>query len=275
MAQEARHYLSLGMSTTDCNSGFSEIPDSDSETYSPGAVTQTTYFRRITISTLNDVPCEAISNCVTVTVNDVTAGAIGNDQTICSGATPQAFTSETDGSGSGDISYRWEMSTTDCNSGFSEIPDSDSETYSPGAVTQTTYFRRVTISTLNDVPCEAISNCVIVTINNSAAGVIGSDQTVCITKTPAPFTEVEAASGDGDISYRWEMSTEGCNGSFEVIDGATDAIYALNEPLSETTFFRRVAISTLNDITCEAISNCITVEVKNVDCGTFPWSGNE
>src|SRR5690606_10935748 len=39
---------------------------------------------------------------------EVTAGAIGADQTICEGETPNALTSETDGTGSGTLSYIWE-----------------------------------------------------------------------------------------------------------------------------------------------------------------------
>jgi uncharacterized repeat protein (TIGR01451 family) len=132
----------------------------------PSGLSTTTYFRRVATSTLNTVACNATSNCVTVTVNTITAGTIGSDQTICSGGDPAAFTSTADATGTGTITYQWQSSTTDCTTGFSDIALATAATYDvPTGLSTTTYFRRVATSTLNAVVCTATSNCVTVTVN--------------------------------------------------------------------------------------------------------------
>ena len=74
-----------------------------------------------------------------------TPGTIGASQTICSGSTPSQLTSTADASScsSGSITYQWQSSTTSSSSGFSDISTATSSTYSPSAITQTTYFQRI------------------------------------------------------------------------------------------------------------------------------------
>lgn len=74
----------------------------------------------------------------------ITAGAIGSSQTICSGQTPSPLTSVT--AATGFTSYKWQSSTTSALSGFTDIPSATSATYSPGPLSQTTYFQRIAIS---------------------------------------------------------------------------------------------------------------------------------
>jgi len=102
---------------------------------------------------------------ITITLNDVTSGTVGTDQTICSGGDPAAFTQSSASTGSGTLSYRWESSTVNCSSGFNPIGGATAITYDvPSRLTQTTYYRRVTISTLNGVTCEANGACNTVTV---------------------------------------------------------------------------------------------------------------
>src|SRR5918993_896667 len=90
---------------------WSTIAGATLATYDAGIVGATTNYRRITISTLNNVVCSTASNCVTVTPNPVTGGTIAGDQTQCSPFDPAAFTSTTDGTGptGSVITYRWYM----------------------------------------------------------------------------------------------------------------------------------------------------------------------
>ncbi len=69
------------------------------------------------------------------------AGAIYNDQTICSGATPAAFTSLSAASYTGGtLTYKWQKSTDGIN--FTDIPSATALTYTSPSLTQTTWFRR-------------------------------------------------------------------------------------------------------------------------------------
>ena len=120
----------------------------------------TTYFVRYS-GTCNTTTCAT----VTVTVNNVTGGTVGSDQTICSGGDPALSTQSVASTGSGVLSYQWQSSTTSCAAGFSNIGGATATTYDPpSGLLVTTFYRRVTTSTLNAVPCAANSNCITVTI---------------------------------------------------------------------------------------------------------------
>ncbi|MEP7165115.1 MAG: hypothetical protein ABI741_10485, partial [Ferruginibacter sp.] len=61
----------------------------------------------------------ATSANATLTVNAVTGGTIGSDQTICSGGDPALFSQSVASTGSGVLTYQWQSSTTSCAAGFS------------------------------------------------------------------------------------------------------------------------------------------------------------
>jgi hypothetical protein len=130
----------------------------NSLTYHPAAITTTTTFRIITRD--KGVPsCGSVySNELVITVKDpILAGKISADQKIVNGATPLPFTSVTAGSGSGTISYTWE-SSVDNGLTWTKISGAANATYASGALTQPTWFRRITISTENLVSCSAASD---------------------------------------------------------------------------------------------------------------------
>mgnify|MGYP000411443009 CR=1 FL=1 len=69
------------------------------------------------------------------------AGSIGSDQTICSGATPTAFSSTAAATYTGGtLTYKWQRSTDGIT--YTDISGATSLTYSSPALTQTTWFRR-------------------------------------------------------------------------------------------------------------------------------------
>ncbi|MEO7462959.1 MAG: hypothetical protein ABIT96_09540, partial [Ferruginibacter sp.] len=191
-------------STISCTAGFTDIGGATSSTYDAGAVAVTTYFRRVATATSGLTMCSANSNCVTVTPNAVTPGAIAGDQTLCTPFDPAAFTSTTPGTGGGTVTYQWQSSTTSCATGFADIGGATNATYDAGAVAVTIYFRRVTTSTLNTVACSANSNCVTVTPNAVAPGTIAGDQTLCTPFNPAAFTSTTPGTGGGTVTYQWQ-----------------------------------------------------------------------
>ena len=76
--------------------------------------------------------------------NPSEAGVIGNAQTICSGATPDEITNVSLPTGEiGTLEYKWQHSTTNSTSGFSDLDNSNTIAYSPGALTSTTWFKRL------------------------------------------------------------------------------------------------------------------------------------
>ncbi len=258
-------------STTDCNTGFSPIAGAMSTTYNvPAGLTQTTYFRRVTTSTLNGLACTANSNCLTVFVNNVTASVVGPDQTVCAADNPPIIDVITPATGSGTLTYQWQSNTTGCAGTFTNIAGATMATYDPLVLSATTYYRVIVTSTLNSVACTATSNCVTVFRNNvTSAGTITASQTICEGSDPVAFNSTAIATGVGTISYQWQISTTSTTTGFTDIAGAISATYDAPGPINQTTYFRRVAVSTLNGIPCTLAGTALTITVNSVTAGVI------
>jgi hypothetical protein len=74
----------------------------------------------------------------------------------------------------------------------------------------------MTTSTIGANACIDYSNCVTVFVNSVTSGTIASDQTLC-GNNPAAFTESVAATAAGTLTYQWQISTNGCGGSWNNI----------------------------------------------------------
>ncbi len=123
----------------------------------------TTYY--VTVS--NEGRCPDIAS-VTITVNEVNAGTIGSDQTICSGEQAEELVEFTEGSGEGDLTYQWQSSSDNCDQNFSNISGATNKDYEPGIVQSTTYYHRIdTYSASNGLICSDTSNCVVITVNSN------------------------------------------------------------------------------------------------------------
>ena len=221
------------------------------------------------------------STIATITVNNVDGGQVATNQTITIGGDPSAFQSIVDGSGSGTITYQWQQSSDNVN--WTNISGATSATYDQGALNQDIYFRRVTTSTFGSLSCPAYSNVVIVVVDNVSAGTISGNQIISYGHIPLPLGNITSATGDGTISYQWEYSTDGS--VWTDISGATGTSYA-PMALTETTYFRRVATSSLSGVESEDISNVSTIDV--IPCSTstsafdasacnsysLPWGGS-
>ncbi|RYE18781.1 MAG: hypothetical protein EOP51_21230, partial [Sphingobacteriales bacterium] len=151
--------------TTGCTGVWADIAGATSANYdAPSGLNITTYYRRVAVSTYNANACPVYSNCLVVNVNNIIASQISGSQDVCS-EDPVAFTIDTSASGSGTLSYQWQLSTTNCSGPWTNIPGAVSATYDPLNTGATTFYQVVVTSTLNGVQCAANSNCVIV--NNS------------------------------------------------------------------------------------------------------------
>ena len=149
--------------TASDGTGFNTI------TFTPSvAVTSTTRFACLVTpggSPVCGVPTWA-SGCRTVLVNSVTGGTIAEDQSICPSGDPAPFT-ETVASTGSTLTYQWQSSTVNnFSSAVTTIGGATSTTYdAPSGLGVTTYYRRITTSTLNAIACTANSNIITVTIS--------------------------------------------------------------------------------------------------------------
>lgn len=260
-------------STTSATGPWTNIAGATNNTYDSGPITQTTWFIRTVSNSVSGIPCTvANTTAIQVAVNNINPGAVANTQTICSGGDPTLLTSTTAGTGSGTITYQWQSNTTGCGATYANIPGAIGATYDPPAgLLTTTYYRRAAISTIGATSCTDYSNCITVFVNTVTSGTIAADQTLC-GNNPTAFTESVAATAAGALSYQWQISTNGCGGTWSNISGATGVTYDPPAGVTVVTNYRRITTSTLNSVVCTAIGNCVTVTPNSVTAGVI--SGN-
>ncbi|MEY2760395.1 MAG: hypothetical protein RLZZ96_295 [Bacteroidota bacterium] len=213
-------------------SSYSWTPSGGLSATNTATVTATPTLTTTYIVTGTNSPSACTSTAtVTITVNPaLTAGAISADQTICVGAIPAAFTSTTDAAGgTGSITYVWESSTD--GTSFSLISGVASSTYSPGAISVNTYFRRGA-STANDAI--VYSSPVLITVQESVGGSIAGSATVCAGTNSTVLT----LSGQTGSITKWQSSLTSNFASATDISNTTASLTATN--LSATTYYRAV-----------------------------------
>ncbi|MDX9906285.1 MAG: T9SS type A sorting domain-containing protein [Bacteroidales bacterium] len=201
---------------------------------------------------------------------DMDPGSIGSDQYICDGDDAAALTSQEDASGEGTITYVWQKSTTSGSENFLDIEGETGTTYDPGTLTADTWFRRVSFAELYSQTRTEYSNAIKITVINFDGGSISGNQTICegddIAELPG-----DAATGDGTITYQWQISTTGSTEGFSNIEGATTASYDPGTA-SVDTWFRRITTATMGGKSCSQTSDPVTVVVNNFVPGTVAGS---
>ena len=235
------------------NSTWADIGGTNGPSFAPGALTVTTYFRRL-VSSGFCAPRTPSASVPIIVLPVLIAGGIAADQTVCAGTAPAPLTSTAPATGgNGTFTYQWESSPN--NTTWTAIAGATAETFAPGPLAATTYFRRqVRSGTCTTGP----TNPVTITVTPAlTAGSIAANQALCAGATPAPLTSAsDASGGSGGIVYQWESSAD--NVTWAAIGGATGPTYAPGA-LSATTYFRRRASS--GSACAPAVSNVVTITV--------------
>ncbi|MCX6251583.1 MAG: cohesin domain-containing protein [Bacteroidetes bacterium] len=125
---------------------------------------------------------------------------------------------------------------------------------------------------LNDDPSSLYYIDGTITFNHVDPGSIASDQTICYGTAATVFTSV-AATGTGTITYQWQNSTTDGLSGFNNIPGVTNETYSAGT-LTTTTWYRRIASSTVNITVVSASSNAvkITVHARHTISGTLKYN---
>jgi len=225
-------------SISSSTNGFNDISVATNQNYSPGVLTQDTWFRRIATSG----SCGSdTSSSVLITVYPLLSNnTISSAQTICSGSTPSPLTGTTPSGGNGTYNYQWQSSITGPSTGFNNISGATGQNYTPGALTQTKWYRRM-VST--GVCSSNTSPSIAVTVNLPVSNnTISSAQTICSGTSPATLNGSSPTGGNGTFTFQWQKSTLGSTTGFTNISGASNQSY-LPGILTQNTWYRRVVIS--------------------------------
>ena len=230
---------------------WSPISGATNESYQPSGLTSTTYYRRNVIN-----PCgSGYTNTFFIIVRpDLIHGTITNSQTICYNTTPSLLaTGSFPTGGTGSYTYQWQNSVN--NSTWNNIAGATAETYQPGAMTSSLYYRRSETSG----SCGTVqTNSLQIFVNSPlVAGTIKSDQAICYGITPGIFlTNTYPSGGTGSYNYQWQKLI---GSIWTDITGANNETYT-SVPLTVTSYFRRAETSG----SCGTVnSNQITVDVRS------------
>jgi len=244
------------------NISFSNISGANSSNCSPQSINQTTWYKR----TVSSGGCANTSTAVAITVaGSVSNNTISSDQAICTGTSPSALTGSAPSGGTGTYAYQWQ-SSTDNTSYTNAAGTNTGQNYTPGSITQTTWFRR-TVTSGSSSCATVISTAVKITINPAINNnTISADQSVCAGSVPAAFNGSVPSGGDGvSYTYQWQSSTD--NNTFNTITGAAGSNYS-PPSINQATWFKRTASSGGCSHTSTVIAITIVVSVTNNTIGS-------
>ncbi|SIO40542.1 PKD domain-containing protein [Chitinophaga niabensis] len=117
-------------------------------------------------------------------------------QALCTNTQPATLQGTTPTGATGSYTYLWEQSTTSATAGFSAAAGvNNQQNYTPGLITQTTWYRRVVTSG----PCSSTTTGVPVNITQTTAtAAAGNDQNLCnVTTTTLAGNTPAAGTGTG------------------------------------------------------------------------------
>ena len=209
-------------------------------------------------------------NTSSVVYNIFNGGAVGSNQTICSGATPARLTSTTNpNGGTGSYSYNWQQSPNGTGSWTNADGTRNQLYYDPPALSTTTYYRRITTNTCGTDYSNVVEIAVAPALN---PGVIATDQGISSGQTPASLTSTTTASGgSGAISYNWQQSTDGS--SWVDATGTRNQITYSPPALTATTYYRRGASNVCGPVYTTpvtiTVSSCATASDISVPTTTI------
>lgn len=225
------------------NCGGTFVGSGTSISVTPPSVGVNHYYVRRTGGT---GPCPNTTSCYDVSFT-VQAGLANNsaaaNQTICSGQTPAILTGSAPTGGNGTYTYLWESSTTSGVAGFAAASGTNNtQNYSPGALTQTTWYRRTVTSGACTGSNSSTTAAIQITVDPlpAAAGAISGTATVC--------------QGQNGVSY-----------SVGAISGATGYTWTLPSGATIATGTNTNSITI--DFSGSASSGNVTVEGTN-SCGS-------
>ena len=186
------------------------IPGAINRDFQPPALTDTTSYRRIVISS----ECSDFSKSVRINVHKLLTNNIvslisgGTDTSLCDGANPGRFAGTMPAGGTnlaGDYAYEWLLSPD--NSNWSPVAAGGTgQGYDPPALNATTYYKRKVLSgSCTDISASTITVTVLPLISNN---ILSDPPVICKDYIPAPITGNTPAGGSGIYKYLWLQSSD-------------------------------------------------------------------
>ncbi|MDP3665794.1 MAG: gliding motility-associated C-terminal domain-containing protein, partial [Sediminibacterium sp.] len=159
--------------------------------------------------------------------------------------------------GTGTITYQWQQSTD--NSIFTDITGATATTYSPGVLTQTTYYKRGARTSVDAI---VYTGSIKITVESSIGGTISGSATVCANTNSTTLS----LSGNTGTITKWQSSTQADFSTAIDVVNITSGLTATN--LTATTYYR--AVVQLNSCAIvNSSTSTVTVNALPVISGTL------
>ena len=228
-----------------------DIPGATSSTYQAPSTTSTKYYRRklsISIGNGNNaISTDCYSNVVVLSI--LNAGLIGTDQVICNNSSPATLTNVNTASiaSPASIQYQWQSSVD--NSTWNNIVGATGLTYSPSALTQDLYFRRVaTISINNVIVCSENSNVVYIDVLTSITLDAGANINTCVGQN-VTFNPTLSGAAGYTVQYQWSgpnnFSSSNATPTINNIGLNANGTYTLSATIGGCTLTDNLTINAL------------------------------
>ena len=202
-------YFYQWQSSTDSINWFS-VNGQNSATLKLPKLLQTTYIRLFNQCVIG---CGLqISNAIKIKVLSgiFTKPRITQAQNICYNTSPDTLRLQVYATGADNkFTYQWQSSTSGSN--WVDVSGATTLKFSPGNLTQTTYFR---INAIGTFGCRSISSdsVKINVYDQLSAGQLNNNQIICYNASPARIQFALAPSGGGNVyTYQWQASSDSIN----------------------------------------------------------------
>ncbi len=238
--------------------------------YNPPALFDTTIFRRIVYSGMNNT-CVSTSNQLVIDVyKAITNNLIINaaDSVFCAGLTMDSLIlrgTQPGGADDPNFKYIWQKRLPSQPVWTNAEIINTLKTFNAGVLYDTTYFRRLIFSGVNDV-CKDTSSVILMKVlpelgNNT----ITAPQTICALETPSILVGSVTTGGSGLMpSYVWQKSpTPAIPVSWLSATGINDTQNYSPPSLSSTVYYRRIVLSGPALGTCKDTTTALKIEVQN------------
>jgi len=219
---------------------FSNIPSGNSQSYQPGQLSQSTYYRLLFTSS---GACGSLySDTVRIHVYNPLVKAVvssNNTSTLCFDSIPQQLYLQTHPSGgNGLFTHQWQKNN---GMGWSNISGATGTFYQPQHLRDTVSYRIISTSSFG---CGSVTSDP-VTINvyqRIGSGLIGDPDTICYGANDTLYFTQMPTGGGGIYSYKWQTSTDNITYTDASVNSTT---YLRAEGLMETSYYRVIVYSQL------------------------------
>ncbi len=243
-----------------------EIAGATDTNFVPSEIYETTtYLTRVVISgnflACKDTAAPIMLDIVPYIINILDA----DNQSVCENNTPAELAADAASGGAGGFIYEWLWQEEGAAWEPAPAPN-NSVSYSPGPLTDTSYFARKVYSDI----CFDISDTVKVTVyssvtNNNITG--GTVQYTCFNTGKSLYGSSPADGKTGDYGYKWEYSDDllyWVDATGETPDSGNDFE---TSALHDSAYFRRIVFSSALNKECSDTSNHVKILINPVPSG--------